>query len=110
MREVVVSSCPAPASGQATDPHSYPVVVLAEDDPVMRRTLSDFLAGEGFLVKEAADLPALRDVLREKAPSALVLDVHLGEHTVGAVLGTNRGKFRLATRPQPSGRERWTAV
>jgi DNA-binding response OmpR family regulator len=62
------------------------VVVLAEDDPVLRRTLSDFLAGEGFMVREAPDVGTLRDALRDGEPTALVLDVHLGEHSVKDIL------------------------
>lgn len=81
------SSRPAPATGQSTTPLTYSVVVLAEDDPVLRRALSDFLAGEGFLVREAADLQTLRDVLLEESNATLVLDMHLGADDVRSVLG-----------------------
>jgi DNA-binding NtrC family response regulator len=80
------SSRPAPATGQSTTPLAYSVVVLAEDDPVLRRTLSDFLASEGFLVKEAPDLSTLRDVLVDEASATLVLDMHLGTDDVRSVL------------------------
>jgi DNA-binding response OmpR family regulator len=84
--EIQSSTPPSPSCAVVTAPLHYPVVVLAEDDPVLRRTLSDFLAGEGFMVKEASDLRSLRDVLRGEQPTAVVLDVHLGEHHVGHVL------------------------
>lgn len=86
MSENLSSSPPVPSSGGITAPLQYPIVVLAEDDPVLLRTLSDFLAGEGFMVKEARDLRSLRDVLCGEQPTAVVLDVHLGEHNVGHVL------------------------
>lgn len=85
-REDLTLPLPAPATGAATLPLQYPVVVLAEDDPVLRRTLSDFLASEGFMVREATDLGSLRAVLREGDLTAMVLDVHLGEQHVGHVL------------------------
>jgi DNA-binding response OmpR family regulator len=84
--DLVESSRPQPAVGATTIPQPYSVVVLAEDDPVLRRTLSDFLAGEGFLVREAPDVGTLRDALRDGEPTALVLDVHLGEHNVKEIL------------------------
>jgi DNA-binding response OmpR family regulator len=62
------------------------VVVLAEDDPVMRRGLSDFLAVEGFLVREAHDVAGVRHAIADREPTALVLDVHLGDETIAAVV------------------------
>ena len=84
--DLVELSRPQPSAGATTVPQSYSVVVLAEDDPVLRRALSDFLAGEGFLVREAPDVGALRESLRDGQPTALVLDVHLGETHVGEIL------------------------
>lgn len=56
---------------------SYPDVVLAEDDETLRRSLSDFLADEGFLVREARDLADLHAELSLGAPRVLVLDFNL---------------------------------
>ncbi len=64
----------------------YSVVVLAEDDPVLRRGLSDFLADEGFLVREAHDVAGVRHAMKDREATALVLDVHLGDETVASVI------------------------
>lgn len=77
---------PEPSTPVSTAPLEYSVVVLAEDDPVLRRGLSDFLAEEGFLVREAQDVAGLRDALADVTPIALVLDVHLGEESVASVM------------------------
>lgn len=69
-----------------TTPHSYQVVLLAEDDPVLRRSLSDFLADEGFLVREASDVATVRRCLADGDPSALVLDLQLSDGDVADVL------------------------
>jgi DNA-binding NtrC family response regulator len=77
---------PAPSTNAATTPLEYSVIVLAEDDPVLRRGLSDFLADEGFLVREAQDVAGLRHALTDVTPTALVLDVHLGEENVASLM------------------------
>lgn len=69
-----------------TTPHSYQVVLLAEDDPVLRRSLSDFLADEGFLVREASDVATVRRCLADGDPSAVVLDLQLSDGDVADVL------------------------
>ncbi len=69
-----------------TIPLSYRVVLLAEDDPVLRRSLSDFLADEGFLVREASDVATLRRYLADGDPTALVLDLQLSDGDVDDVL------------------------
>lgn len=77
---------PAPSTPAPTAPLEYSVVVLAEDDPVLRRGLSDFLADEGFLVREAVDVAGIRHAIADDTPMALVLDVHLGEETVASLV------------------------
>lgn len=69
-----------------TTPLQYEVVILAEDDPVLRRTLSDFLSDEGFLVREAEDLATLRRAIDDSATAALVLDVQLADGDVSDVV------------------------
>lgn len=78
---------PAPSDRVSTLRTQYSVVVLAEDDPVLRRTLSDFLAMEGFLVREVEDMRALRRTAFEPAQT-LVLDVHLGEENIEPIVET----------------------
>jgi DNA-binding NtrC family response regulator len=69
-----------------TSPLSYRVVLLAEDDPVLRRSLSDFLADEGFLVREASDVATVRRCVADGDPTALVLDLQLTDGDVADVL------------------------
>ncbi len=69
-----------------TAPLTYRVVLLAEDDPVLRKALSDFLADEGFLVREASDVATVRRYLRDGDPAALVLDLQLEDGDVREVL------------------------
>lgn len=69
-----------------TAPLTYRVVLLAEDDPVLRRSLSDFLSDEGFLVREAADVATIRRALAQGGPAAFVLDVNLADGNVSEVL------------------------
>lgn len=69
-----------------TSPLSYSVVLLAEDDPQLRRTLSDLLADEGFLVREVSDVAGVEDALADGMPQALVLDVNLEGGDISPVL------------------------
>jgi DNA-binding NtrC family response regulator len=64
----------------------YDVVLLAEDDDVLRRSLSDFLASEGFMVREASDVATLREELSGECPRAVVADVHLADGDVSEVV------------------------
>jgi DNA-binding NtrC family response regulator len=64
----------------------YDVVLLAEDDDVLRRSLSDFLASEGFMVREASDVATLREELSGECPLAVVADVHLADGDVSEVV------------------------
>jgi DNA-binding response OmpR family regulator len=77
---------PSPSEPATTAPLEYSVVILAEDDPVLRRGLSDFLADEGFLVREAHDVAGIRHAIADNEATALVLDIHLGDETVASVV------------------------
>lgn len=77
---------PRPAMGATTTPMRYDVVLLAEDDDVLRRSLSDFLASEGFMVREASDVATLREELSGECPLAVVADVHLADGDVSEVV------------------------
>jgi DNA-binding NtrC family response regulator len=83
-----------PGTAPTTTPLEYAVVVLAEDDPVLRRSLSDLLTDEGFLVREVSDVAGVESALAAGMPSALVLDVNLADGDVVPVLS------RLARSPE----------
>lgn len=80
-----------------TAPIQYPVVLLAEDDPQLRRTLSDLLADEGFLVREVTDVVGVEAALTAGVPRAVVLDVNLADGDVSGVLAK---LCQSADRPQ----------
>src|SRR4051812_37306570 len=89
---------PVPATDVTTTPMRYDVVLLAEDDEVLRRSLSDFLASEGFMVREAADLATLREELSGECPLAVVADVHLADGDVSEVVA-ELGRRHESERP-----------
>jgi DNA-binding NtrC family response regulator len=84
-------SLPEPTRALPTSPLEYSVVVLAEDDPQLRRTLSDFLADEGFLVREVSDVAGVEQALAAGSPHALVLDMNLEDGDVSPVLAKLSG-------------------
>lgn len=53
------------------------LVLLVDDDEVFRERLARAFRGRGFLVSEAADLPAVTPALREAAPDFAVIDLRL---------------------------------
>ncbi len=57
--------------------HPSLIVLVIEDDDAIRRLVSDTLAGEGLLVKEAADGYAAVELARADRPDLVVLDIML---------------------------------
>lgn len=85
----------------------FPVVVLATDDAPFREALSDFLTCEGYLVREADDVSALRRAVADDDPYAVIIDVTLDRATFDNLLTTahetrlvmlsrDRAKLRVA--------------
>jgi two-component system OmpR family response regulator len=52
-------------------------VLLVEDDDVLRQEMAGYLAGQGYAVRQAADVAAAREVLDARPVDVLVLDVNL---------------------------------
>jgi DNA-binding response OmpR family regulator len=52
-------------------------ILLVEDDPALRESLTHQLSVAGYDMTEADTLEALEDRLNEPAPEALLLDLHL---------------------------------
>lgn len=52
-------------------------LLVVDDDPQVREMLVDYLSGQGFEVRAAADGEAMRDLLGGVAPSLVILDVNL---------------------------------
>jgi FixJ family two-component response regulator len=58
-------------------PHSRGEIFVVDDDPAVRETLSIVLSAGGYEVICFADGAALLSVARNRAPSAILLDVHI---------------------------------
>src|SRR5690242_6893284 len=50
-------------------------ILVVDDEPAVRRLLSDLFASEGYLVTEAADGLRALDRLREACPDVVILDL-----------------------------------
>src|SRR4051812_28955171 len=55
-----------------------PSVLVVDDDQSLRLLCRINLELDGFDVRDAADLAAARDAVREARPDVVLLDVHLG--------------------------------
>lgn len=91
---MIESACVRPSFDGPTVPLTYPVIVLAEDDEQLRRSLSDFLAEEGFLVREVGDVEGLRAALESDDARVLLLDVYLADGDCGDVVADLVGSPR----------------
>lgn len=64
------------------------LVIVAEDDPAIRRLLTEVLEDEGYEVRTAADGAAILDLLSTHEPSLILLDLSLpgldGMHVAAA--------------------------
>jgi two-component system torCAD operon response regulator TorR len=52
-------------------------IVIVEDDEVTRRKLAGYFTAMGYRVSEAADAPAMREVLRTGHADLLMIDINL---------------------------------
>ena len=52
-------------------------VLLVEDDEELRWEMADYLAGNGYVVSQARDVPEARRILQERPIRVAVLDVNL---------------------------------
>ncbi len=70
------------ASGQAKDDGRLELVVIVEDNPVVRRTLLRLMIGRARRVREAGRVDhALRILREEERISLMLLDVRLGDES-----------------------------
>jgi two-component system OmpR family response regulator len=62
-----------------------PWIVVVDDDPDLRKLISEFLANHGFRVSTAEDSAAMRQVLKQGTPELVILDVMMpGEDGLSA--------------------------
>lgn len=83
------SDSPGPSSARR------PVILLVEDEPLVRRTVARMLEAEGFSVVDAEDGRAARDLLTKSnlVPDLVVTDLRM-PHLNGAELGRAVSKLR----------------
>jgi two-component system OmpR family response regulator len=58
-------------------PNETATVLLVEDDDVLRREMAGYLSGQGYIVRQAADVAAAREAMESRPVDVLVLDVNL---------------------------------
>jgi CheY-like chemotaxis protein len=88
----------AEGEGDADDPARPHVIVLAEDDAVMRTLLRDTLAPD-YEVEEARDGAEALELCRRLRPSLVVLDHRMPCRTGADVLGELRADPALGGTP-----------
>jgi two-component system, OmpR family, response regulator len=65
--------------------HTGPLVLVVDDDTVIRTLIANSLAAEGFLVETAADARAMDSVLTRAQPDLIILDIMMpGEDGLAA--------------------------
>jgi two-component system OmpR family response regulator len=60
-------------------------ILVVDDDPELRKLITDFLAGHGYVVSAAENAAAMRRAIREDPPDLVILDVMMpGEDGLSA--------------------------
>jgi len=70
------------------------MILVVDDDPDLRKLISDFLAGHGYRVESAEDVAAMRRCIDAQRPDLIILDAMMpGEDGLGAAarLAAERG-------------------
>lgn len=67
-------------------PYSKKIILLVEDDPLIRKILSDELKVNGFAVEEAADGEACLETINSKSIDLVLLDIIIPKKDGIAVL------------------------
>jgi two-component system OmpR family response regulator len=69
----------------AMPPSEFPLVLVVDDDPDLRKLISEFLAGHGFRVSTAENSAAMRQLMSQVTPDLVILDVMMpGEDGLSA--------------------------
>ncbi len=88
-----IEPAPAIVEPTRTDTQRTLTVLVVDDDDLVRRSLCDGLASEGFIVLEAADGPAGLALLDAERPDALVLDYAMPVMTGAEVARRAQAKY-----------------
>src|SRR5882757_10358582 len=79
-------------------PSGLPLVLVVDDDPDLRKLISEFLAAHGFQVATAENSAAMRQFMRGTVPDLVILDVMMpGEDGLSAArfLAAEHGRVAI---------------
>ena len=79
-------------------PSGLPLVLVVDDDPDLRKLISEFLAAHGFRVATAENSAAMRQFMRATVPDLVILDVMMpGEDGLSAAryLAAEHGRVAI---------------
>jgi two-component system OmpR family response regulator len=79
-------------------PSGLPLVLVVDDDPDLRKLISEFLAAHGFRVATAENSGAMRQFMRGTVPDLVILDVMMpGEDGLSAAryLAAEHGRVAI---------------
>jgi len=79
-------------------PSGLPLVLVVDDDPDLRKLISEFLAAHGFQVATAESSAAMRQFMRATVPDLVILDVMMpGEDGLSAAryLSAEHGRVAI---------------
>jgi two-component system OmpR family response regulator len=79
-------------------PSGLPLVLVVDDDPDLRKLISEFLAAHGFRVATAENSAAMRQIMRGTVPDLVILDVMMpGEDGLSAAryLAAEHGRVAI---------------
>lgn len=54
-----------------------PMILICDDEPMLREMVGDFLRGRGYQVEEAENPPAMREKLEQSLPDLIILDINM---------------------------------
>jgi DNA-binding response OmpR family regulator len=52
-------------------------ILIVDDDAALRETLDEFLAGEGYAIRQAANVTQARETIAAAAPDLILLDINM---------------------------------
>lgn len=52
-------------------------ILIVDDDAALRETLDEFLAGEGYAIRQAANVTQAREAIAASAPDLILLDINM---------------------------------
>lgn len=88
-----------PSAAKARGPSAPPLILVADDEPLLLRLAARFLSRRGFAVDTAADGRAALDAMSVRRPDLVILDLDMPVLTGWRVLEDMRGSEKTRTLP-----------